>query len=269
MSDEKTSAVPTPFRGVRVLLVDNDTLSLLNMASELEDYSYRVTTTELATVALSILRERTDHFDLIMADTNMREIDFFKFIENVHLIKNLPIILMAKESNKDTVKEAMEKGACFFLEKPISSKTLKNVWQHVYRKRTNEKEPRGVVKSIINADQEVESRGANVGGGEEGDKILEIVKESTLQEHGIEEVGDSDQVENDLENLVDRKRLTEVTEICMKRCVPTESDGLGKFIMRKRIKQSSCESSSPVQSKFSTKKKELVTELASSSNSIN
>ncbi|KAL6571075.1 hypothetical protein OROGR_000625 [Orobanche gracilis] len=94
MSRENNSPVPAPFRGLRVLLVDKDTTSLLNIAKELENSSYRVTTSELDTVALSILRERKDSFDLIMADTNMPEMDCFKFIKNVQLIKDFPIILI-------------------------------------------------------------------------------------------------------------------------------------------------------------------------------
>lgn len=61
MSRGKTSDVPTPFRGLRVLLVDNDTSSLLNIASELEDYSYRGRFTNYCSVlrAASLLMAKT------------------------------------------------------------------------------------------------------------------------------------------------------------------------------------------------------------------
>ncbi|KAK6134236.1 hypothetical protein DH2020_032041 [Rehmannia glutinosa] len=223
MSEEKeTNGVPTPFRGLRVLLVDNDTTSLLNIASELEDYSYRVTTTELATVALSILQERTDRFDLVMADINMPEMDCFKFIKSVQLIKDFPIILMSTELKKDMVKEAMIKGACFFLKKPISSKNLKNVWQHAYRNSKHEimirTKKAAAPESINIADQEAESQGAKV---EKENKVLEIVDERTLHESENEQVGDSDQIENDHDDSVDGKAFT---KICTKRCVSTEND---------------------------------------------
>ncbi|KAI3467043.1 hypothetical protein Pfo_023706 [Paulownia fortunei] len=244
MSQEKPTAVPTPFRGLRVLLVDNDTASLLDIASKLEDYSYRVTTTELATVALSILQERTDRFDLVMADINMPEIDCFKFIKSVQLIKDFPIILMSSEFKKDMVEEAMIKGACFFLKKPISSKNLKNVWQHVYRKSKYENIRGGKADIKSDADQEADCHGAKV---EEEDKVLEIVNERTLSEPESEQVGDSDQIENDLDDLVDGNMLTKLTGICTKRSMSTVNDGLREF-KRKRTEDESNERTRAVSS---------------------
>ncbi|XP_011078282.1 two-component response regulator ARR14-like [Sesamum indicum] len=234
MSQEKATAVPTRFRGLRVLLVDNDTASLLDVASKLEDYSYSATTTELATVALSILGQRKDQFDLVMVDTNIPEMDIFKFIESVQLIKDFPIILMSSELNKNVVEEAMSKGACFFLKKPISAKNLKNVWQHVYRKSTNEniRCRKGEVKG--NADQEAASQGAKPEGKS---KVLEIVNDITLPEQESEQVGDSDQIENNVNNLVKGKRLLTISEgTCTKRSVPTENNEPGEF-KRKRTDQ--------------------------------
>lgn len=44
---------------------------------------------------------------------------------------------MSSERDAYIAKKALAEGACFFLEKPISFKELKYVWQHVYRKRRN------------------------------------------------------------------------------------------------------------------------------------
>ncbi|CAN6727749.1 unnamed protein product [Malus baccata var. baccata] len=73
-----------------------------------------VTTTALASVALSMIREQKDHYDLVMAN-----------------------IIMSSEVNINVAKKALAEGACFFLQKPISLDDLKNVWQHVYRKVRN------------------------------------------------------------------------------------------------------------------------------------
>ncbi|KAL3654444.1 hypothetical protein CASFOL_004125 [Castilleja foliolosa] len=210
MSEENYNAVPMPFRGLRVLLVDNDTSTLLNLAKELEKFSYRVTTTELATVALSILRERKDCFDLIMADTNMLEMDIFKFINNVQLIKDLPNILMFKELNKDMVKEALIKGACFCMEKPISSKNLKNLWQHVCRHSKNIRGKRR------NSDQEAGPKGAEI---ENDNNALEIVNKRPFQE------SESEHVEDNQDNRLTRRGT--------KRSRTTENDERGNS---KRLK---------------------------------
>ncbi|KAL0463531.1 UNVERIFIED_CONTAM: Two-component response regulator ORR26 [Sesamum latifolium] len=223
MSQEKATAVPTRFRGLRVLLVDNDTASLLDMASKLEDYSYSATTTELATVALSILGERKDQFDLVMVDTNIPEMDFFKSSR----VYSLSRIFLSY----NVVEKAMSKGACFFLKKPISDKNLKNVWQHAYRKSTNENSRRRKREVKGNADQEAELQGAKPEGK---GKVLEIVNDITLHEPESEQVGDSDHIENNVNNLVKGKRLiTRSAGTCTKRSVPMGNDEPGEF-KRKR-----------------------------------
>ncbi|KAG5577827.1 hypothetical protein H5410_057961 [Solanum commersonii] len=51
-----------------------------------------VTSIEQATIALSILREHIDQFDLVMVDANMLETDYLEFIKSTQLIKDKPII---------------------------------------------------------------------------------------------------------------------------------------------------------------------------------
>ncbi|XP_059315501.1 two-component response regulator ARR14-like [Lycium ferocissimum] len=128
--ESSSSGVPSSFRGLRILLVDNDTTSQLNIASALEEHSFRVTTVELATTALSILGERIDEFDLVMADV-MPEMDCFEFMRSTQLIKDIPITLMSSMMKRELVREAVAQGASFVYMKPISRKKLKNVWQHV------------------------------------------------------------------------------------------------------------------------------------------
>ncbi|KAL2518986.1 Response regulatory domain-containing protein [Abeliophyllum distichum] len=223
---KKECAVPTPFRGLRVLVVDNDTISLLHTASILEEHSYKVTTTELAAVAVRILQERTDRFDLVMVDFNMSEMDCFEFIERIQLIKDFTIIVMSSTVNRDLVEEAMTKGACFFLKKPISSDTLKNVWQHVYRKRRcqNNNDQKEVIKT--EADQEIDSEGATI---EQEGNVFKIDRESNFCEPKKEQVGDSEQIENDLGGLVDKRRSKKSSEIRIKRSRSTKNNKLGEL----------------------------------------
>ncbi|KAA8529100.1 hypothetical protein F0562_034101 [Nyssa sinensis] len=127
--------IPTAARGLRVLLVDHDTTSLMHIASVLEEQFYKVRTTELASVALSMIWEREDQFDLVMADINMPEMDIFTFLKRILLKRDMPIILMSFGENMDMAKKALNEGACFFLQKPLRTQDLISVWQHVYRKR--------------------------------------------------------------------------------------------------------------------------------------
>ncbi|KAK4737219.1 hypothetical protein R3W88_000916 [Solanum pinnatisectum] len=84
--------VPSAYFGLRILLVDPDTTSLSNIAAILEEHSFKLIAIEQATIALSILREHIDQFDLVMVDANMLEMDYLEFIKSTQLIKDKPII---------------------------------------------------------------------------------------------------------------------------------------------------------------------------------
>lgn len=55
-------------------------------------FSPTVTTCGLARVALEILRERKDKFDIVISDVNMPDMDGFKLLEHVGLEMDLPVI---------------------------------------------------------------------------------------------------------------------------------------------------------------------------------
>nr|XP_009774203.1 PREDICTED: two-component response regulator ARR12-like [Nicotiana sylvestris] len=76
-----------------------------------------------------------------MVDVNMAEMDCFEFINSTQLIKDMPVILMSSNVKRGMMEQAVAQGVCFFFMKPISTKKLKNIWQHVYRhqKKANQK----------------------------------------------------------------------------------------------------------------------------------
>ncbi|CAB4265096.1 unnamed protein product [Prunus armeniaca] len=133
MSRTETNGLPSFAHDLQILLVDHDTLSLMCIASMLEQYSFKVTTTEMASVALSMITEQKDDYKLVMANINMPDMDSLSFLRVLHK-KEIPVIFMSSEMNVYVAKKALAEGACFFLEKPISLEDLKSMWQHVYRK---------------------------------------------------------------------------------------------------------------------------------------
>ncbi|KAL5761206.1 hypothetical protein ACOSP7_019739 [Xanthoceras sorbifolium] len=124
--------VPSFARGMSILVVDYDTTSLMYLASLLEQYSYKVTTTELASVALSMIQEDQDQFKVVIANINMPEMSSLSFLR-VILKRDIPVIFLASQINVNFAERALAEGVSFFMEKPISSDDLKYVWQHVYR----------------------------------------------------------------------------------------------------------------------------------------
>ncbi|XP_059633601.1 two-component response regulator ARR11-like [Cornus florida] len=124
--------------GLRVLVVDDDLTWLKILEKMLKKCSYEVTTCSLARDALQLLRERKDGFDIVISDVNMPDMDGFKLLEHVGLEMDLPVIMMSVDGETSRVMKGVQHGACDYLLKPIRLKELKNIWQHVLRKKIHE-----------------------------------------------------------------------------------------------------------------------------------
>ncbi|KAM3358548.1 two-component response regulator ORR26 [Capsicum galapagoense] len=124
--------------GLRVLVVDDDPTWLKILEKMLKKCSYQVTTCGLAREALYLLRERKDGFDIVISDVNMPDMDGFKLLEHVGLEMDLPVIMMSVDGETSRVMKGVQHGACDYLLKPIRMKELRNIWQHVLRKKMQE-----------------------------------------------------------------------------------------------------------------------------------
>ncbi|KZV17794.1 hypothetical protein F511_01603 [Dorcoceras hygrometricum] len=124
--------------GLRVLVVDDDPTWLKILEKMLKKCSYEVMTCNLAREALDLLRERKDGFDIVISDVNMPDMDGFKLLEHVGLEMDLPVIMMSVDGETSRVMKGVQHGACDYLLKPIRMKELRNIWQHVLRKRMHE-----------------------------------------------------------------------------------------------------------------------------------
>ncbi|WCJ33631.1 Two-component response regulator ORR21 [Euphorbia peplus] len=133
------AAVPEQFpAGLRVLVVDDDTTCLTVIERMLRRCHYHVTTSTQAKVALSLLRERKGCFDVVLSDVHMPDMDGFKLLEYVGLEMDLPVIMMSADGRTSAVMKGIRHGACDYLIKPIREEELKNIWQHVVRKKWHE-----------------------------------------------------------------------------------------------------------------------------------
>nr|XP_018677376.1 PREDICTED: two-component response regulator ORR22 isoform X2 [Musa acuminata subsp. malaccensis] len=121
--------------GMRVLAVDDDPTCLRVLEALLLRCRYHVTTTNQATVALKLLRENRDKFDLVISDVHMPDMDGFKLLELVGLEMDLPVIMLSVNGETKTVMKGIAHGACDYLLKPVRIEELKNIWQHVVRRR--------------------------------------------------------------------------------------------------------------------------------------
>ncbi|KAG6398625.1 hypothetical protein SASPL_140092 [Salvia splendens] len=98
----------------------------------------KFTTCGRAEVALKLLRDNKDGFDVVISDVHMPDMDGFKLLERVGLEMDLPVIMMSADDSKSVVMKGVTHGACDYLIKPVRMEALKNIWQHVVRKKKNE-----------------------------------------------------------------------------------------------------------------------------------
>ncbi|CAE6062727.1 unnamed protein product [Arabidopsis arenosa] len=122
--------------GLRILVVDDDTSCLFILEKMLLRLMYQVTICSQADVALTILRERKDCFDLVLSDVHMPGMNGYKLLQQVGLLElDLPVIMMSVDGRTTTVMTGINHGACDYLIKPIRPEELKNIWQHVVRRK--------------------------------------------------------------------------------------------------------------------------------------
>ncbi|GER35837.1 two-component response regulator ARR12, partial [Striga asiatica] len=94
-----------------------------------------VTTTSQARMALKMLRENKNRFDLVISDVHMPDMDGFKLLEFVGLEMDLPVIMLSANGDPKLVMKGVTHGACDYLVKPVRIEELRNIWQHVIRRK--------------------------------------------------------------------------------------------------------------------------------------
>ncbi|KAA3469197.1 Two-component response regulator-like APRR2 [Gossypium australe] len=119
-------------KGLRVLLLDEDTNSAAEIKSKLEAMDYIVYTFCNENEALSAVSSRPESFHVAIVEvcTNSNN-GGFKFLETA---KDLPTIMTSNIHCISTMMKCIALGAVEFLRKPLSEDKLRNIWQHVVHK---------------------------------------------------------------------------------------------------------------------------------------
>ena len=121
-----------------VLLVDDEKVSRLVVAKQLTRAGYTVTLAENGAQALEFLRKHPDRYSLILSDVMMPEVnglELLKAVRSERALASIPMVMMSSHEQAALVFECVRRGAEDYVLKPISTKEVLYLWQHVYRRQ--------------------------------------------------------------------------------------------------------------------------------------
>ena len=112
--------------GHRILVVDDDMRALFAVAKLLGKHGLQVVKAESGMKALSLM-ESNMHFDLVLMDIMMPEMDGFETMQKIRALpqgKTLPMIALTAKAMKGDRDKCIQAGANDYLSKPIDSDKL-------------------------------------------------------------------------------------------------------------------------------------------------
>jgi two-component system chemotaxis response regulator CheY len=80
---------------------------------------------------------RSQHFDFVISDINMPNMDGFQLLEAVKAeesLRHLPVLMVTAEARKDDIVRAARSGAAGYIVKPFSKATLEDKVQRILQK---------------------------------------------------------------------------------------------------------------------------------------
>jgi class 3 adenylate cyclase len=112
---------PSPLPTATILIADDNRVNRLLLARGLEQEGHTVVFAEHGREALELLRK--DHFDLMLLDVLMPELDGYEVLAELKrdpILRDIPVIMTSSLDELDSVVKCVEMGAEDYLNKPIN-----------------------------------------------------------------------------------------------------------------------------------------------------
>ncbi|KAI3954646.1 hypothetical protein MKW98_019777 [Papaver atlanticum] len=124
-------------QGLRVLAVDESFVCLKTIETLLKECRYQVTTATSAEFALDLLRKNKEIFDIVITDIETGEMNGFRLSEIIFLEMDIPVLMMCKGSDRETMMKCLDHGACGCLMKPPTLKEIQDIWHYALKHKKN------------------------------------------------------------------------------------------------------------------------------------
>ncbi|XP_054821782.1 two-component response regulator ARR18 [Prosopis cineraria] len=220
--------------GMSVLAVDDDPICLKVLETLLVKCEYQVTTTNQAVKALKLLRENRNKFDLVISDVSMPDMDGFKLLELVGLEMDLPVIMLSAYSDTRLVMKGVTHGACDYLLKPVRLEELKNIWQHVVRRKKFDGKDQNKASQVEKASNMAEEGNPGYTSENNSDQSKKLGKRRKDQGEDEEEDGEDNAQENEEDPSTQKKpRVVWSVELHRKFVAAVDQLGLEKAVPKK------------------------------------
>ncbi|KAG0449854.1 hypothetical protein HPP92_027071 [Vanilla planifolia] len=119
-------------KGLRVLLLDEDTESAAEIGTKLEAMDYIVSSYHNEKDAMEAILGKIESYHVAIVEvTTISVHGNFTFLQ---VAKDLPTIVISNAYCFNTMMNCIALGAAEFLQKPLSDDKLRNIWQHVVHK---------------------------------------------------------------------------------------------------------------------------------------
>ena len=125
---------------MNIMIIDEDKEDMEIFCDALHDIDGSIECIQMkdGIKALKLLSADPVKPDYIFVDLNMTLINGKKWlseIKRIEALRNIPIIIYSGSRNPSDVEEAREKGAAFYLPKPVRVSELKNLLTAVFEKK--------------------------------------------------------------------------------------------------------------------------------------
>lgn len=121
---------------MKVLIVEDDATLSSTVSDAVASWGYRTESAETGELALKKIQD--ENFDLVLLDIFLPDCKGHELISQFKTKQpNIGVITMTGYNSRDIEKEVRKQGILFYMIKPFDNNHLRNILDHVNKKKMN------------------------------------------------------------------------------------------------------------------------------------